>query len=79
MSIWYIILVTVLANGDATVDTRYPNSPEYNDQKQCNEVGEYLMREEQMKIGTNAGTVYFICKEITAEDQAKATRKGSGT
>lgn len=79
MSIWYIILVTVLADGTATVDTRYPNKPEFNDQKQCNDVGNYLMEQEQMKIGTNAGTVYFICKEITEQDQRNATGKsGSG-
>lgn len=78
MSIWYIILVIVMANGEATVDTRYPNTSQYNNEKDCNEVGELLMNEEQMKIGTTQGTVYFICKEITAQEQRAATSKGSG-
>ena len=80
MSIWYIILFTVLADGKATVDARYPNTPEYNNEKTCNEAGNYLMNEEQTKIGTNTGTVYYICKEITGEEINKAIGKtGSGT
>lgn len=78
MSIWYIILVVVMANGDATVDTRYPNTPQYNNEKDCNEVGNTLMEQEQMKIGTNAGTVYYICKQITPEEQRAATGSGNG-
>ena len=80
MSIWYIILFTVLADGKATVDTRYPNTPEYNNEKTCNDVGNYLMEQEQAKIGTNAGIVYFICKEITdAEIKSATSKSGSGT
>ena len=78
MSIWYIILVTIMANGDATVDTRYPLDPKFNNERDCNEVGDTIMREEQMKVGTSQGTVYFICKVITAEDQRKATSSGNG-
>jgi len=80
MSIWYIILFTVLADGKATVDTRYPNTPEYNNEKNCNEAGNYLMEQEQSKIGTNSGTVYYICKEITDAEIKSATGKtGSPT
>lgn len=78
MSIWFIILVTVLADGTATVETKYPNKPEYNDEKTCNEVGNVFMQQEQMKVGSNNGTVYFICKEISAQDQRNATSKGNG-
>lgn len=79
MSIWYIILVTVLADGKAAVDVRYPNTPEYNNEKTCNEVGDYLMREEQMKVGTSQGTVYFICKNLSQEEMTKALKGGQGT
>lgn len=78
MSIWYIILIVVMANGEASVDVRYPNTPQYNNEKDCNEVGNTLMQEEQMKIGTNAGTVYFICKQITEQEQKAATGSGNG-
>ena len=78
MSMWYIILVTVMADGQASVDARYPNTPEYNNEKTCNEVGNMIMEQEQMKIGTNAGTVYYICKELTGEQIKKSLSKGSG-
>jgi hypothetical protein len=78
MSIWYIVLILVMADGEAKVDIRYPNSPQYNNEKDCNEVGALLMNEEQLKIGTSQGTMYFICKEITAQEQKAATTKGSG-
>ena len=78
MSVWYIILVTVLSSGEASVDVRYPLDPKYNNEKDCNEVGDTIMREEQMKVGTSQGTVYFICKVITPEDHRKATGGGNG-
>lgn len=78
MSIWYIILVTVMANGEASVDVRYPLNPKYNNEADCNQVGDTFMREEQMKLGTSQGTVYFICKVMTPEDQRKATSTGDG-
>lgn len=79
MTIWFVILFTVLVDGKATVDVRYPNTPKYNDEKSCNMAGNSIMEEEQSKIGTNSGTVYYICKSIT-EDQIKAaTTKGSAT
>jgi hypothetical protein len=38
------------------------------------------MEQEQVKIGTDAGSVYYICKEITGEEINKAIGKtGSGT
>ena len=75
MSIWYVILFTVLSDGKATVDVRYPNTPEYNNEQACNNAGNALMEEEQMKVGTNSGVVYYICKEITQEQIKKSTGK----
>lgn len=76
MSIWYVILFTVLADGQATVEVRYPNTPEFNNEKSCNDAGNLLMNEEQMKIGTNAGIVYYICKAITQDEINRAQTKG---
>lgn len=78
MSIWFIVLVTVLANGDVTVDTRYPNSPDFNNEKDCNESGQAFVDQEQLKMGTDKGIIYFICKEINSDEVRKATSKGTG-
>lgn len=78
MSIWYILLVTVsVVDGDVKVfaETRYPNTPEYNNEKTCDEVGKYLMEQEQIRIGTDGGIVYYDCKVISSEEQRKATTK----
>lgn len=78
MSIWYIILIAVMVDGKVNVDVYYPNSPQYNDEKSCNQVADYKTNEEQLRIGTNAGTVFYICKEITGETIKKATGAGTG-
>jgi hypothetical protein len=78
MSIWFIVIATVLANGDVAVDTRYPNSPDYNNEKDCNAAGQAFVDQEQMKLGTSNGTIYFICKQITTDEIRNATSKGNG-
>lgn len=75
MSLWYIVLVYVLANGQVASDVRYPNDPTYNGVEVCNQAGDALMRLEQEKLGKE-GTVYYICKELTPEQYRKATVKG---
>ena len=74
MSIWFIILVTVLSDGKLTSSVVVPSSPKYNNEEACHEAGKYFMEKEQMKIGTNTGTVFFDCKEITAAEIKKATK-----
>lgn len=80
MSIWFLVLFTVMKDGSATAETRYPNTPEYNSQQACNEAGDAIMRDEQMKLGSNNGVVYFVCKEITEQDirNALGAKKGNG-
>ena len=73
--IWFIVLNTLMTDGTLYTEVQFPNTPEYNNEKTCNEVGNELMEQEQMKIGTNAGTVYFICKELGLDQVRKATGK----
>lgn len=79
MSIWFIVIATVLAGGEISIDTRYPNSPDYNNEKDCNEAGQAFVDQEQVKLGTNNGVIYFICREINSDEIRKATSKGTGT
>ena len=78
MSVWYILLVIVMSDGRVVSDVRYPNTPDVNNEQSCNMAGEYLMEQEQMKIGTDSGKVFFQCKEITGEQIRAATTKGTG-
>lgn len=59
--IWFIVLNIVMNNGDVYSDIHYPNSPEYNNEKSCNESGQALVDQKQIEIGTSNGKAYFIC------------------
>lgn len=72
---WFIILTTVMANGDVYTDVRPATSLEYNNEQVCNQAGAVLVEEEQRKVGTNAGKVYYICESFSKETIDKATQK----
>ena len=70
--LWFIILTTVMNNGDVYTDVRPATSPEYNNEQTCKEVGAVLVEQEQIKIGTNSGKVYFVCDSFSKEAIKKA-------
>lgn len=72
MVIWFIVLTTVMNNGDVFMQVRPVLKPEYNNEKSCEEAGALVVTEEQMKVGTNAGTVYFTCNNITQKQMNDA-------
>jgi hypothetical protein len=73
--IWFIVLNIVMNNGDVYTDVHYPNTPQYNTERACNDAGRMLVDEKQIEIGTNSGRTYFACIAITAEEIRKATGK----
>lgn len=64
-----------MSDGSLYTDVRYANSPEYNNEKSCDEAGRALVDQEQMRIGKKAGTTYYICKVISFEEIMKAIGK----
>lgn len=62
-------------DGSVRNSVHFPSSSEYNNEKNCNEIGRRLVEQEQLQIGTNAGKVYFICENFTEDDIKKATQK----
>jgi hypothetical protein len=73
--IWFIVLNIVMSNGEVYTDVHFPNKPEYNNEQECNSAGQELVDKKQIEIGTNAGTTFFICKSISADDIKAATQK----
>ena len=73
--IWFIILNVLMSDGTLYTDVHFPNNPKYNNEKDCNEAGQAMTDQKQLEIGTKSGTVYFICRAITAEEIKKATAK----
>ena len=62
--IWFIVLNVVMSNGDVYSDLHFPNSPQYNNEKECNESGQALVDQKQIEVGTANGKAYFICIPI---------------
>jgi hypothetical protein len=73
--VWMVILNILMNDGSLYTDVHFPNDPQYNNEKDCNEAGQALVDQKQLEIGTNAGKTYFICKPITADDIKAATQK----
>lgn len=73
--IWFIVLNIVMNDGTLYTDVHYPNSPQYNNEKSCDEAGRELVDQKQIEIGTNAGRTYYICLNITPEQIHDATGK----
>ena len=66
--IWFIVLTTIMNNGDVYAEVQFPLDPKYNNEQSCNEAGQLLVDQKQMEIGTNAGKTYVICKAISPEE-----------
>jgi hypothetical protein len=73
--IWFIVLNTLMSDGTLYTEVRFPDSPQYNNEKSCNDAGKIMVDEEQIKIGTNAGTTYYICLMMTPDNIKNATGK----
>lgn len=65
--IWFIVLTTIMSNGDVYAEVQFPLDPKYNNEKSCNESGNAIINQKQLEIGTKAGTVYFICQSVTSD------------
>lgn len=75
--IWFIILTTVMTNGDVYTEVRPATAPEYNTEKQCNDAGQILVDAKQIEVGTNSGKVYFVCQNISEEQIDKVLKKSN--
>jgi hypothetical protein len=77
MSLWTLIIVIVMKTGEVFAVAQVSNTPEYNNQASCEAAGTLKVDQEQIKIGSDNGTVFFKCQEITEAQINAATGKGS--
>lgn len=75
--LWFIVLTTIMGNGDVYVSVRPALSPEYNNELICNDIGRQILIEEQKKLDESPqkGTVYYVCESISEEQFKKAIGK----
>lgn len=73
--IWFIILTTIMTNGDVYTEIRPATSPEVNTEQQCNDAGKIIVEQKQIELGTTNGKVYYVCQSLTEQEVNKATGK----
>ena len=73
--IWFIILTTVMNNGDVYTDVRPATTPEYNNEQSCNAAGKILVDQKQIEVGTSNGKTYYVCQVLSDDDIRAATGK----
>lgn len=71
-TIWVLILVVVSSDGKLFTELSFPQKPEYNTEKVCNESGLVIANETQTKIGTTNGKVYFYCEGVPRSEVTKS-------
>ena len=77
MSVWVLIIMVVLKNGQVYAVTQTANDPQYNNKSSCETAGQLKADQEQLKVGLDNGTTYFKCDEITADQIRAATAGGN--
>lgn len=75
--IWFIILTTVMSNGDVYTEVQFPQKPEYNNEQQCNQSGDAIVNQKQLELGTNSGKVYYVCQSASFDEIGKALKPGT--
>lgn len=76
--IWFIVLTTIMSNGDVYSEVQFPLDPKYNDEKSCNEAGIAFVNQKQLELDTNSGKVFYICQSADSDSLLKVLSK-SGT
>jgi hypothetical protein len=66
--IWFIIMMVVNTDGSVNAGLHYPLQPQFNNEKSCNETGQTLADEEQLKVGLNNGKIFWKCEPILFDD-----------
>ena len=73
-SIWLLVLVIVLNNGEVQTSVRFSTVPEYNNEQSCNEAGQAMADKEQSIIGIEKGKVYWQCNNASLDEMLRASR-----
>lgn len=62
--VWFIIMMSVNSDGSVSATLQYPLQPQFNNEKSCLESGQALADEEQLKIGSNNGKIFWRCEGV---------------
>lgn len=71
-TIWILVLVVIGIDGQVRTQLNFPQKSEWNNEKICNESGQVIANELQVKIGTQNGKVYFYCEGAPRSEITKS-------
>ena len=67
MNVWFIVLITIMTNGDVYTELKVPNDLVYNNKEACMAAGPEWAVMKQGQIGAG-GRVVFSCHALTETD-----------
>ena len=74
MNVWFIVLITIMTNGDVYTELKVPTDISYNSKEACVTAGPLFVEMKQEQLGTN-GRVVFSCHALTETDIRDALTK----
>lgn len=75
--IWFVVLVTVMLNGDVFTEVRHATVPKNNNKESCEMAGKFIADQELEKIGSENGRVFYTCQFFKIEDIDKVLERTS--
>jgi hypothetical protein len=70
-ALWIIMLMIAHNNGQVEASIQYALDPQYNNEKSCNEVGQQVADQAQLKVGLDNAKVYWKCDVVPLESIKK--------
>lgn len=74
MNVWFIVLITIMTNGDVYTELKVPNDLVYNTRESCVAAGPLFAEMKQGQLGSS-GKVVFSCHALSESDIRGALTK----
>lgn len=74
-TLWIMILVILLPDGNAKVELQWPLQKQFNTEASCNENGEKAALSRQMQLGLDNAKVLWQCQSVNMDDLGKVLSK----
>lgn len=70
--IWFLMIVSISADGSVSSVIETPTKPEYNTEAACNQAGKVISEQLQLKLGTNNAKLYWKCSSMPLKELMQA-------
>lgn len=74
-TLWVMVIVIILANGDVKTELQWPLKPEYNTEASCSSNADKAATALQVQLGSNNARVLWQCQGVKLDELAKTLGK----